>query len=759
MSLPLPPPPDFNTEDSQAKMNSLLKTLGQFTSAVTSLASTNVQRDLAEKKAARQKIELDRWRKHHSTFTSLAEEHEREMAKAKSASYLMDMKLQEHEAMRDEALHAMAKNMLANGNVVAVSDAGEDRKVRRIQSDITDLRSEMNVNLERLRTIQYDPSHVKDLAHKQSELRRAFHDLGNRAATKQDLSELDSRYISRSSFEELDGRFNSCVGEWNKRNSSLQQIDNIKEQMDGLSSLCSEYGKIEERMNKLDGTLSTQEHTLQEFRHAVLGESDDQSLFDHIDRLAEDVNKFRATLKTFDEEIGTLSEDAHKQATRVEALELENSKRDKLTAPSADGDTELRATLQGVTSNVTELSEDLAQLKADQETKDDLVGQESERLDIALQALHSQVTSLRSDLDAAKDRIDAGLSELQSRPVPVAPLEPIPTPKVSPNVPMRSDDPLTKELAGALQEHRRALKHHYDKIQAVEAFQISLSQRFDNLTTDRLAQNMVHQMQKMWPNAAEVKADVDQVKEREAQLKSEVDGLRTAFKTLQQRIEAEDLSGAFKVHHDELVALAHTCENLFDSTESKTASKEAAFQMTIQSLDSELKSTAKALNEDVQKANNNHIFLAEVSEQLRLDIEKISERVGLMAQTNIGEISSLHGQMVELKTLCESHATGKDSLESTIVVDSDGSRRNTKEQAPPTSDKGSTTEPDTTAHPGANGMRRHSLMTKKEKKLGQKEKEKREELDKKERMKRKRKTISSSDTEGDDMSKRRVEEA
>lgn len=753
MSLPPPPPPDFHTEDSKAKLNSLLKTLGQFTTAVTSLASTNVQRDLAEKKAARQKTELDRWRKHHSTFTSLAEEHEREMARAKSASYLMDMKLQEHEAVRDEAIQAMAKTMLANGNVLAVSDAGEDKKVRRMQTDINDLRSEMNLNLERLRTIQYDPSHVKDLAHKQSEMRRAFHDLENRAATKQDLYDLDSHYISRSSFEEMDGRLNNCVVEWSNMNASLHQVDKIKEQMDSLSSLRLEFDKVEERMNKLDGTLSTQEHTLQEFRHAVLGETDDQSLFDHIDRLAEDVNKFRATLKTFDEEIGTLSEDAHKQATRVDALELEISKRDKSTASNADGDTELRTTLKGVTSNVIELSEDLAQLKVDQETKDDLVGQESERLETAFQALQSQVASLRSDFDAANNRIDVSLSELQSRPVPVAPLAPVPTPEVSSNVPVRSDDPLIKELAGTVQEHRRALKQHYDKMQAVEAFQISLSQRFDNLTTDRLAQNMVHQMQKMWPNAADVKVDVDQIKEREGQWKSEVDSLKTAFNTLQQRIETEDLSGAFKVHRDELVALACTCENLLGST----ASKEAAFQMAIQSLDSELKSRIKALNEDVHKANNNHIFLAEVSEQLRLDIEKISERVGLMEHTNIVEISALHGQVVELKNICESQATGSHGLESTIVVSPDGPGRNSKDQALPSSDKGSTTEPDTTAHPGGNGMRRHSLMTKKEKKMGQKEKEKREELEKKERMKRKR--ISSSDTEGDDGSKRRMEEA
>ena len=148
---PPPPHPDFNTEDPQA---SLLNTLGQFTSAVTSLASANVQRELAEKKVVRQKTELDRWRKHHSTFTSLAEEHEREMAKAKSASYLMDMRLKEHEAVRDEAIQAMATTMLANGNVVVRSDSGEDKKIRRMQNDITDIRSELNENLERLRSIQ-----------------------------------------------------------------------------------------------------------------------------------------------------------------------------------------------------------------------------------------------------------------------------------------------------------------------------------------------------------------------------------------------------------------------------------------------------------------------------------------------------------------------------------------------------------------------------------------------------------------------------
>lgn len=762
MSLPPPPPPGFNTEDSQVKMNSLLKTLGQFTSAVTSLASTNVQRELAEKKVVRQKTELDRWRKHHSTFTSLAEEHEREMAKANSASYLMDMRLKEHEAVRDEAIQAMATTMLANGNAVVGSDPGEDKRVRRMQSDIIDLRSEFNENLERLRSIQYEPSHVTGLARKQSEgfkeMKRALNDLDNRAITREDLYDLNDHFITKDSFEDMEGKFDECARELSKIKSSLtqdqpntvtEQVDKLKEQMDSLNSLKLEVSKVDEKMTKLDGTLSTQGHTLQELNNVVLGDNDDQGLLDYIGNLIgkveQDVDKFRGTLTTFNEEIGTLSEDAHKQGTRVEALELENIKRNETSASSVD--TDLRPILQNVMSDVTALSEDLAQLKVEQETKDDLVGQETERIDASLQALQSQVASTRSDLEAAISRIDVSLSELESRPVPAAPINTIPTPEVLPDVLARSDDPLTKDLAGTLQEHRRALKQHYDKLQAVEAFQISLSQRFDNLTTDRLAQNMVHQMQKMWPNAADVKLDVDQVKERAGQLKSELDGLKTVFEVLRQRVGTQDLSLTLEKHKDQLAALALKCENLTDST----ASSEGALQMSIQSLDSELEFRVKEFVEDAQKAKH---FFAEVSDQLRLDLESLSERVSLMENTNIVEIASLHGQVVELKNHfhSESQANGDDVLHSTIVVDSDGTGRIPDDQSLPTPDKGSTTEPDAVVQPEKK-MRRHKLMTKKEKLTMQEGKP----VTQKEKTKRKR--ISSSDTEYEDRSKRRGEEA
>ena len=746
-SLPPPPPPDINTEDSQAKMNYLLKTLGQFTSAITSLASTNVQQELAEKKVVRQKTELDRWRKHHSSFTSLAEEHEREMAKAKSASYLVDMRLKEHETVRDEAMQAMAATMLANGNVAAVSDPGEDKKVRRMQSEITDLRSEINENLDRLRSIQYEPSHVISLARTQSEgfkdLKRAVHDLEKRAITKQNLYELDKHYVSRNSFVEMEGRLNDCAHEWSKIESSLaqnqsnkltEQVEKLKEQMDNLNSLKVAVNRIEESLEKMDGTLNAQEHTLQVLNHAVLGEeaNDDQSLFDHIAKIAQDVNMFRGTLKTFNEEIGTLTEDAHKQATRVETLELENSTRDKPSAsPTA---AELRTTLQSVTSNVTALSEDLAQLKAEQETKDELVGQESERLDTSLQALESQVGSIRSDFEAAVSRIDVGLSELQSRQVPAVPVNTTPTPQVLPDASARSDDPLTKDLAGTLQEHRRALKQHYDKLQAVEAFQISLSQRFDNLTTDRLAQNMVHQMQKMWPNAAEVKIELDQIKELEGQLKSDVDSLKTALEVLRRRVGMQDLSVTVNEHKDQLVALAHKCENLTDAT----ASSARALQMTIHSLDSDVELRVKELNQDAQKAKE---FFAEVSEQLRLDIEKVNERLSLMEHTNIDELASLHGQVVELKNRCQggSQVQEQDNLLSNIIVDSDGTGRISNDQNLSTPNKGSTTELEGVLQPETKKMRRLKLITKKEK--------------------LKRKRISSSDTEDGDKSKRRGEEA
>ncbi|KAA6412760.1 MAG: hypothetical protein FRX48_03752 [Lasallia pustulata] len=728
MSLPPPPRPNLNTEDSQNKMNYLVKTLGQFTSAITSLASANVQRELAEKKVTRQKSELDRWQKHHSSFTSLAEEHEREMEKARSTSYLMDMKLKEHEALRDETIQAMATTMLTNGNV-AVSNQEEDKRIRRMQSDLTDLRSEMNENMERLRSIQYEPSHVKSLALKQSEgfkdLKRAMHDLEKRAVTKQHLVELDNHYVSRNSFLEMEERVNNRTSEWSKIQSSLtEQVDKLKEQMDSLSSLKLEADQMEERVIKLDGTVRNQGDTLRILDHVISGENSDQGLLDLVNNFEQDVNRFRGTLKTFNEEIGTLSEDAHKQVKRIEELELVNSMRDKSSV-----DADLHTTVQNMTNSVTALSEDLAQLKAEQESKDELIGQESERLDISLQALQSQVTFIRSDFEATISRVNLSLSDLQSCSVPTAP---VPTPQALPDPTARTDGPLLKELARAVQDHQRALKRHYDKLQVIETFQISLSQRFDNLTTERLAQNMVHQMQKMWPNAAEVKADVDHVKEREGQLKMEVDGLTTALEAVQRRIEAQDLSRAIKDQKDQLVAFALKCEKLCDSTGLSVRN----LQTAIESLDNELGFKVKELSQDAQQAKE---FFAEVSDQLRLDVEKINKRVDILEDTNVGEIATLYGEVMELKTLYhhESQVSEKDGPQSTIVLDSDGTGRNPNDHALPIPDKGSTTEQETVAQPENRKMRRSKLVTKKEKK---------------------RKRVSSSDTEGDDRSKRRDEE-
>ena len=733
MSLPPPPRPDLNKEDSQNKMNYLVKTLGQFTTAITSLASTNVQRELAEKKVARQKTELDRWQKHHSSFTSLAEEHEREMERARSTSYLMDMRLKEHEALRDKAIQAMATTMLTNGNVLAVSNHEEDKKIRRMQSDIIDLRSEMNENMERLRSIQYEPSHVKSLALKQSEgfkdMKRAIHDLEKRAVTKQNLVELDNHYVSRNSFVEMEKRFNDCASEWSKIQFSLtEQVDKLKEQMDSLSSLKLETDKMEERVIKLDGTLQNQGDRLRILDHVISGENSDQGLLDLVNNFEQDVNRFRGTLKAFNEEIGTLSEDAQKQVKRIEELELTNSMRDKSSV-----DADLHTTVQNMMNGVTALSEDLAQLKAEQESKDELIGQESERLDTSLQALRSQVTSIRSDFEATISRVNLSLSDLQSCSVPAAPVNPpVPTPQVLPDPTARTDGPLLKELAGAVQDHRRALKHHYDKLQVVETFQISLSQRFDNLTTERLAQNMVHQMQKMWPNAAEVKAEVDHVKEREGQLKMEVDGLMTALEAVQRRIEAQDPSRAIKDQKDQLVAFAIKCEKLCDSTGSSVRN----LQMAIQSLDNDLGFKVKELSQEAQQAKE---FFADVSDQLRLDVEKISERVGVMEHTNVDELASLYGQVMELKTHYhrESQVSEKDGPQSTIVLDSDGTGRKPNDHPLPTPDKGPTTEQETVAQPENKKMRRSKLVTKKEKK---------------------RKRVSSSDTEGDDRSKPKDEE-
>ena len=650
-------------------LKQLMETLLQFTKSVTTMATVTVQRDTARAKAEKQVTEYQRWRRHHESFTSLAEEHDKEMAKAKQHTERMDERLKRHEHARDSAIRMMAATMLAVSSGSAIPKFGEDDQKKQLEWELKDVKAELDgikntlantvrsINDKAPIQVEAELKNVKadlrDNAIALSNLQETVIQSKESVQTKQarlsaQVNELEKKVIHGKSHTDLNAQIQDSLGHFSN------EMAHLKERADSYDNLKLELSKTQARVNDLSNDVSKEQEGLLALKNEMTGDGqDDPGLFDLIAKQEANIENFGQTLKRFNEELNGFNEDVQQHGSRITSLE------------SISSTTSAKASLAGSNPEIKDMiatvAQDLTELREDQEKKDEMVAEDAEKLSKSLNALETEVELLRQQytevinsqhtrsLEAQSQDNQSGMpdkhltSQQQNNEV-LSGSSNLPQEHV--NLAVNQDENSVVKLQAVLAIHRAAIEDYRERLITCEAFTFSLQQRYDNLTTEHLARSMVNQMQTMYPYAANTQTEIESAKDRLSVMTHEISQLSTILATITKRLNNTELESIqsqgsdIMVLKDRLVRLSDDLTgNLRTLTDQVDSLKEDSKVNT-----EKLHALNETLNESVKLGKRE---LGEI-ESTKEDIDQLQRRFENYEETTVTELASLHGQVALL---------------------------------------------------------------------------------------------------------------
>lgn len=527
--------------DATIQMERLLAVLGDFTDHVSSMASIGVQRDNVKKHLATQEAEFIKWRKQHITFPPLAEQQETNRANAQKEFDDLDKKLKQHVKSRDQLAKAIAISVISNQSEEGGESAGVhflEKELDTTRSDIQMLRAEMNqasLDLGIVYAVQRDAKKSqKRIADMDSKLGMLLATAAKPPAEEKQLIKLQEKLsmlqdrvddipnlkldLSKSKQEVRD--LNSLVnvqvdGLQELKSTANSQVDNLQELKDTVS------GQVDS-LQGLENTVTELKSTFVALKGTVVGEADDKGLIDVIATVEEDLGKHRAAMTTMNEELNVFQDELHNFGGRIATVERGTSRRQTsqlATTLTTYEDSEIRSGLEAMKAEMTEFQTELASVRREQEDKDELVAADIDAINNSASDLRELVQTNRTEVEAAISRINASISTLQAQAVTPVTVSIPPTPVSLANGSGKLDDAAIQKIQGVLKQHRVIYERQLDSISSLDRAIQHLDNRFNNLTTDQLARNMVHQMSQMYPYAANVQAELELFKKRDEQLR------------------------------------------------------------------------------------------------------------------------------------------------------------------------------------------------------------------------------------------------
>lgn len=633
-----PPPPSPttipNVQDAAAQMSRLLAVLGDFTNHVSDMASVTIQRDNAKKQLAKKEAEYNKWRKQHASFPPLAEQQEKEKASAKIEFEELDRKLKQHVGSRDKLAQAIAMSVVSNRTSV-----GEDTKrMQLLEKEIQFTKSEVNGMKTKLHQASAEYGQIRSIHSSHGLFQNQIGELNHR---------LDNMMAGLNSRPSIGSTPDNSNIDAEKEISKLEEkLLMVQERVDDIPNLKLDISKSKQEIRDLTSLVNGQENSLQELRGTILGEKDDKGLLEIIATVEEDVDKLRHALESNGEDLDSFQSELNKFSSRFTVLERASSR--KQTPQPGIGtakfdDTELRSGLESIKDEVADLQNSLVALRREQEEKDDIVGDEMDGFKASTSKLDDAVRTNRNDMEAAISRINSSISALQARSsTPTVTSNP-PTPQPFANGAWKPDDAVGKKIQETLKQHRQVLERQREAISLLEmAFQ-NLDGRFNTLTTDQLAQNMVQQMSEIYPYTANVQIEFDNAKRRDDQLQRVVQELAGKVENASQMASEAQASNAqtSEPSKTRLVNLQQQIDKL--SVDIKTIRNNAKSDFTfivdrINAIDSVVNTTLPPPNEGF--------------ETLKRDVNALSSHVEDMRTTTVTELGSLAVQVEKLNEHC-----------------------------------------------------------------------------------------------------------
>ncbi|MCJ1397938.1 hypothetical protein MMC11_001134 [Xylographa trunciseda] len=661
----------------------LINEFSNFTQSVSEIASITVQRDLSRTAVEQKQKEFERWQVHGGDFSALSEEQGRELQHRKAAMAQLDQELKKCNSNRNQAVRAIVSSILVTSTAQTSPLVESDStKIQNLEEQLAELKSEVQ-----------SLKASKELT-QGNRPKRSSNDTENRLTLSGTDPDQIHPFIQTARID---------LGRW----SGIQEdVAHIKIQINALENRHSQLNSsesLQENILALREDNSVMQHMHQSLRDLVTRENDEEpGILQQIQLRKREIEANEQRISKIEEEVGSLSKSTTAQNLRIESLEA------------------LRISEQVVelTTHIHEFSDkvdgEVLRLINEQEKKDDLVGQEVERLDKAIISLQSNLAEATNQIKDKVDLVETTNAVLCKR--------------ITAQESSTSDHPRQPQMNGVqspnwfdlgtmgpqtqTQNPKQILDEHNNRLIACETVLRNLQSRYDNLSTADLAKSMVHQMQTMYPypvtvfnqleqlsrsyalslqSLAHLSADVGKLHQRldttavskpdsssngneanndmekplgtqqlmlfDDRLKSLSTGLEEKIPHLENSLKL--LSDSVKTDSDKLQAIASTID---------VAKRQ--YETTVESLKLNI---SKLEREIAQKAGSTDMEAM----QKRMDVENeaILKRLSEKEEITIKDLASLHGQMTMVNhrlgiTQQDSHQdhTHHENSEESIVV-------------------------------------------------------------------------------------------
>ena len=684
-AVPLPPVNevvDHLRNDTSDTQKLLISYFSSFTQSVSEIASVTVQRDLSRTAVERKEKEYERWQVHGGDFSALSEEQSRELQHRKAIMAQLDQKLKSFERDRNHAVKAIVSSLILPGTTQTSPLVETDStKVRAFEDQLAEVKHEIqslkaSKELTQVTRRERQPSDTEsrwtllgtDLDRIRSSIQTARTDLGLSKGIQEDVTLLKKQILTLQS----------------------RDVELSKSVKDDIADLRQEIKVIK--------------NLHQSLRDVVTKENDaNPGLLQQLQLHKHEAKENQQQISRIEEKIGSLSNTSTTHNLRIESLEASDTSEQLIEVTT-------QANIESARVNG-----ELERLRSEQEEKDDLVGQEVERLDKAMISLQNNLEEATKSLEKKFDLMEATNTTLSRRMTAqeLKSSDHTRQPQLNGVHTTNWTDLGTVAPQTQVPHQKEVLDEHNNRLIACETVLRNLQSRYDNLSTADLAKSMVHQMQTMYPYPVTVFNQIEQLARSYALSLQSLASLSEDVGKLSQRLDTTVVSsksdlvsnGSIVNNNTEkppgnqqivlfdnrLKGLSAEMEEKFPRLETSLklltdrvegdSSKLQAIANTIDVAKRQYETTVESLKSNIlrletetaQKAGT--VDLKTMGERMNLDNVAILQRLAEKEEITIKDLASLHGQMTLVNHRLgisqqnrDHEDTQQDSSEEQIVV-------------------------------------------------------------------------------------------
>ena len=413
-----PPPPPARSA-ATATAGSIGKYFEQLAIAIGNLSKQEI--DLETKKEVEQKLqsEGEKLRKAGGVFMSLDERQEDNTKKLKWHTTRLNQKLDEHRSVKEGAVQSIAASLLAASHGELPTDREDNNeRIRAVEKELKlskEQREEVQASLHilqtEMKTLDRSLIDVKAVC---TDVKGVWGQLGDLSAGSRDLkSRLSSAERSIANIRVPLAPQSELVALSDRLTKTEQDTaeisglgGDVKAVQDKVDTLAIEVEDIKAEGTKLKNRVAEQEKLVSSLKEVVF--EDATGLVDVVSNADRSVDNFREEIKSYGRDLDVFQQDLKTHNDRLAALESNHPIPNTLHAShSSSSQSDRSSCIIQLEAEMSGVKRDLKQLTAEQEAKDDMIGDEND-------LLHKEIGILKTDYAMLKSAQDNLAKEVKS---------------------------------------------------------------------------------------------------------------------------------------------------------------------------------------------------------------------------------------------------------------------------------------------------------------------------------------------------------